>query len=148
MIAETISSIGRSLALALALISRSATGRCISGCIRGLVSLSLSLSLRRSTLYRSREKTWPRCIERRPRGDRESRIRAQGPRRKIPLIASMVINFPLAMHDSSLRLWPARVRPRNDASSVQSRAHRSPFLDYTSCYVNFQFNKVYQEVIL
>lgn len=71
--------------------------------IRGLSSLSFC---RGRSL--AREETWPRCHgARRPRGDRESRIRARRIRRgKIPLIASKVINFPLAVHDSSPRLWP------------------------------------------
>lgn len=71
--------------------------------------------------------------------------------RKIPLIASMVINFPLAVHDSSpspscsllvvfspslsgevaVLLGPDSLLSRETISTV---------------YVNFQFNKVHQEV--
>jgi len=126
MIAETISLIGRAVSNRLALISLSTTRIVTQAtCTPRVGRWSLSGD-EINALYGSsatREETW--CIER--------AIVSQGicTEKKIPLIASMVINFPLAVHDSSLRLWP-RVRvhaPRcEEQSFTRDPALLEPYL--------------------
>jgi len=68
-----------------------------------------------------------------------------GPTKKNPINYFYGDKFPPGDARFLSQAVTARVRPRNDASSVWSRAHGS-LLDHISCYVNFQVNKVYQEV--